>query len=166
VKTLDTDLTGLRRRVGELEPTAALVPARNARITELEAMLREWDGRRTTWDRERAEWERTRAEWERERGELQSLRARLAELDVVSKEDPRDDLEAIYGVGPKLAKLLYSLGVNTFRQVASWNEADIEEMDAKLEDFHGRIRRENWVDSARTEYEKKYNRAFTPLRRS
>jgi predicted flap endonuclease-1-like 5' DNA nuclease len=67
-----------------------------------------------------------------------------------------DDLKHIYGVGPRLEKTLQKLGIYLFKQVAQWNEADIDFFDAKLEKFHGRIRREGWVRSAVEEHYKKY----------
>ena len=60
-----------------------------------------------------------------------------------------DDLRAIKGVGPKLAALLHSLGVNSYAQIAAWDEAEIDRIDAQLGTFAGRIRRDNWVEQAR-----------------
>jgi predicted flap endonuclease-1-like 5' DNA nuclease len=60
-----------------------------------------------------------------------------------------DNLELLKGVGPKLNTLLKSLGVSSFEQVANWTAPDIDEIDAKLGTFAGRIRRDNWVDQAK-----------------
>ncbi len=60
-----------------------------------------------------------------------------------------DDLKRIKGVGPKLEKLLHSLGVTSFAQIAGWNDADIDRIDAQLGTFAGRIRRDNWPEQAR-----------------
>lgn len=60
-----------------------------------------------------------------------------------------DDLTKIKGVGPKLSALLHSLGVTSFSQIAGWNDADIERVDAQLGQFQGRIRRDNWMEQAR-----------------
>ena len=38
--------------------------------------------------------------------------------------------------------MLYQLGITTYRQIARWNERDIDEFDAKLPEFPGRIRRD------------------------
>ena len=59
-----------------------------------------------------------------------------------------DDLELIKGVGPKLNALLISLGVRRFDQIAAWTSADIDEVDAHLGSFKGRITRDAWVDQA------------------
>jgi large subunit ribosomal protein L20 len=82
---------------------------------------------------------------------------RAVPLQYSTKPEAADDLEWIYGVGPKLAEALNAIGVYTFKQVAQWSEADIDFFDDKLEGFKGRIRRENWVKSATEEHYKKYN---------
>jgi predicted flap endonuclease-1-like 5' DNA nuclease len=60
-----------------------------------------------------------------------------------------DDLTRIKGLGPKIAALLGSLGVTSFAQIAAWDEAEIDRIDAQLGDFAGRIRRDNWVEQAK-----------------
>jgi predicted flap endonuclease-1-like 5' DNA nuclease len=60
-----------------------------------------------------------------------------------------DDLTRIKGVGPKLVALLDSIGVTSFAQIAAWDEAEIDRIDAQLGAFAGRIRRDNWVEQAR-----------------
>jgi predicted flap endonuclease-1-like 5' DNA nuclease len=67
-----------------------------------------------------------------------------------------DDIKHIYGVGPALEAMLNKLGIYLFKQVALWDNDDIEFFDAQLHEFHGRIRRENWVRSATEEHFKKY----------
>lgn len=62
--------------------------------------------------------------------------------------DTGDDLTRIKGLGPKLATLLESLGVSGFAQIAGWDEAEIDRIDAQLGAFAGRIRRDNWVEQA------------------
>ena len=59
-----------------------------------------------------------------------------------------DDLTRIKGVGPKLAAILHGEGVTRFEQIAGWNDADIDRIDAKLGRFEGRIRRDDWVSQA------------------
>ena len=55
-----------------------------------------------------------------------------------------DDLKRIKGVGPKVEKLLHSLGVTTFAEIAAWSDAEVDRIDAKLGSFAGRIRRDDW----------------------
>ena len=67
-----------------------------------------------------------------------------------------DDLKLIVGVGPMLERMLQQLGVTTYRQIARWSERDIDEYDAKLPEFPGRIRRDGWVTQARELHQSKY----------
>lgn len=60
-----------------------------------------------------------------------------------------DDLARIKGVGPKLVALLNGQGITSFAQIAAWDDAAIERIDATLGRFAGRIRRDNWVEQAR-----------------
>ncbi|WP_413719260.1 NADH-quinone oxidoreductase subunit NuoE [Silicimonas sp. MF1-12-2] len=60
-----------------------------------------------------------------------------------------DDLKKIKGVGPKLEKLLHSLGFFHFDQVAAWTEEEIAWVDENLEGFKGRVTRDNWVAQAK-----------------
>ncbi len=64
-------------------------------------------------------------------------------------EGEGDDLRKIKGVGPKLVTLLQSLGVTSYAQIAAWDDADIDRIDAQLGTFAGRIRRDNWMEQAR-----------------
>ena len=71
-----------------------------------------------------------------------------------------DDLKLIVGVGPVLERMLQQLGVATYRQIARWSERDIDEFDAKLQEFPGRIRRDAWVTQARALHQSKYGEAL------
>lgn len=61
----------------------------------------------------------------------------------------QDDLKLIYGVGPKLEKLLNHNGVYYFWQVASWSRQDVDIIDDRLDVFKGRITRDDWVRQAK-----------------
>ena len=74
-----------------------------------------------------------------------------------------DDLKLIVGIGPVLERMLQMMGVTTYRQIARWSERDIDEFDAKLHEFPGRIRRDAWVTQARALHQSKYGEAL-PLR--
>ena len=67
-----------------------------------------------------------------------------------------DDLKLIVGVGPVIERMLYQMGVATYRQIARWSERDIDEVDARLPEFPGRIRRDGWVTQARALHVGKY----------
>ena len=74
-----------------------------------------------------------------------------------------DDLKLIVGIGPVLERMLQMMGVATYRQIARWTERDIDEFDARLHEFPGRIRRDAWVTQARALHQSKYGEAL-PLR--
>ncbi len=60
-----------------------------------------------------------------------------------------DELLRIKGLGPKLADQLRTLGITSLAQIAAWDDAEIDRIDAQLGRFQGRIRRDNWVEQAR-----------------
>ncbi|RNF35709.1 NADH-quinone oxidoreductase subunit NuoE [Paracoccus methylarcula] len=65
------------------------------------------------------------------------------------KDGAADDLKLIKGVGPKLEKLLNSLGFWHFDQIASWGPDELAWVDANLEGFKGRASRDEWVAQAK-----------------
>ena len=65
-----------------------------------------------------------------------------------AREGQADDLKLIKGVGPKLEKLLHSMGFFHYDQIAAWSAAEIAWVDDNLEGFKGRVSRDNWVDQA------------------
>jgi predicted flap endonuclease-1-like 5' DNA nuclease len=74
-----------------------------------------------------------------------------------------DDLKLIVGIGPVLERMLQRLGISTYRQIARWSERDVDEFDAKLPEFPGRIRRDEWVTQARALHQSKYGETL-PVR--
>jgi NADH-quinone oxidoreductase subunit E len=66
-----------------------------------------------------------------------------------AREGGPDNLKMIKGVGPKLERLLHSMGFFHFDQIAAWGAAEIAWMDANLEGFKGRVSRDAWVDQAK-----------------
>ena len=77
-----------------------------------------------------------------------------------------DDLKLIVGIGPVLERMLQQLGVSRYRQIARWSERDIDEFDARLAEFPGRIRRDGWVTQARALHQSKYGEALPPRDRA
>ena len=75
-----------------------------------------------------------------------------------------DDLKMIVGIGPVLERMLHNLGIMTFQQIARWSERDIADFDARLPEFPGRIRRDQWVTQARELHQAKYGDDSTDLR--
>jgi predicted flap endonuclease-1-like 5' DNA nuclease len=68
----------------------------------------------------------------------------------------RDDLKEILGVGPVLEKMLNGLGVYTFREIALWDKARIEEVSSHMGSFQDRIEREDWVSQCKELHRAKY----------
>lgn len=60
-----------------------------------------------------------------------------------------DDLTRIKGLGPKIATILNTEGVTSYAQIAAWDDAEINRIDALLGRFSGRIRRDSWVEQAK-----------------
>ena len=58
-----------------------------------------------------------------------------------------DNLRAIKGIGPKIEASLHALGIYHLDQIAAWDRANVDWVDARLA-FKGRIRREQWVAQA------------------
>jgi len=71
----------------------------------------------------------------------------------------KDDLKKINGIGPVMEKMLNSLGVTSFKQVAEFKAEDIRTVTEAIEAFPGRIERDNWIGGAKEQYEKKYRKA-------
>ena len=59
-----------------------------------------------------------------------------------------DKLEALKGVGPKLAVLLNTHGLTRFDQIASLSPGQIEALDTQLGAFRGRLTRDRIVEQA------------------
>lgn len=89
--------------------------------------------------------------------------ARVGEIAARTRgEGPRvdDDLKRIRGIGPKLEKLLKSLDITSFRQVASFTPEDITIVTAALDAFPGRIERDDWMSSAAEQHRRKYGESL------
>ncbi|PHQ95792.1 MAG: NADH-quinone oxidoreductase subunit NuoE [Marinosulfonomonas sp.] len=66
-----------------------------------------------------------------------------------ARKSGADDLKLIKGVGPKLEKLLNTLGFFHFNQVANWSKDELSWVDDNLEGFKGRATRDDWVSQAK-----------------
>lgn len=66
-----------------------------------------------------------------------------------AREGGADNLKEIKGVGPKLEKLLNSMGFFHFDQIANWTADEISWVNANLEGFKGRATRDDWVGQAK-----------------
>lgn len=108
------------------------------------------------------------------RDDLQGIARRLEELNGLIKTlaDERqtiglttqaveqDDLKLINGIGPVLEGKLNAAGIRSYRQLATLTDADIDHLESEVIHFSGRIRREEWIDQARTLHGKKYGESL------
>lgn len=67
---------------------------------------------------------------------------------ALARDGKPDDLKRISGIGPKNEKVLHSLGVFHFDQIAGWSGDEMAWVDAHLK-FNGRIAREEWTRQAK-----------------
>jgi predicted flap endonuclease-1-like 5' DNA nuclease len=77
--------------------------------------------------------------------------ARTMEVPAVT-----DDLRAVRGIGPSMERMLHSLGIVSFRQLALLDGSDLQRVRDELRDFRTRIEREDWVGQARALHKAKY----------
>lgn len=67
------------------------------------------------------------------------------ELLAAARSGKGDDLELIWGVGPKLARMLNEMGIWHYDQIAKWTPAELAWVDARLTGFKGRAERDDWI---------------------
>jgi predicted flap endonuclease-1-like 5' DNA nuclease len=68
---------------------------------------------------------------------------------TAAREGGPDNLKEIKGVGPKMEKMLHSMGFFHFDQIANWTADEEAWVNANLEGFKGRVSRDNWVEQAK-----------------
>jgi NADH-quinone oxidoreductase subunit E len=71
------------------------------------------------------------------------------ELLTKPRSGKGDDLKLIWGVGPKLEKMLNAMGVWHFDQIAAWGKSELSWVDERLEGFKGRAARDEWVKQSK-----------------
>ena len=145
ISSLEAELDSLRRAL----------TGRDAVVAQLQALAAE---RRQLFD----ELGTSRAETARYRQIVIDIETEAPPPLLGSPGTP-DDLKLIVGIGPVLERMLYQLGITRYDQIARWSERDIDEIDSRLPEFPGRIRRDAWVTQARALHQSKYGTA-APLR--
>lgn len=60
-----------------------------------------------------------------------------------------DDLKLIWGVGPKLEKMLQKMGIYHFDQIAGWTADNLAWVDQNLDGFKGRAERDDWIGQSK-----------------
>lgn len=69
--------------------------------------------------------------------------------DRASSDGKTDNLKLIRGIGPRLEKILNSMGIYRFDQIANWTPDDLAVVDRRLGDFSGRAVRDKWIEQSR-----------------
>jgi predicted flap endonuclease-1-like 5' DNA nuclease len=67
----------------------------------------------------------------------------------IAQKHEADNLTIINGIGGWIEEKLNALGIFTFRQIASFNEEDVEIVTEAIEFFPERIERDEWVSQAK-----------------
>jgi predicted flap endonuclease-1-like 5' DNA nuclease len=75
--------------------------------------------------------------------------AALTAIGIPAAIGDPDNLMDVKGIGPALNKLLISLEVTRFDQIAAWTTEHVGIVDGHLGSFKGRIERDSWVDQAK-----------------
>ncbi|MDR0488346.1 MAG: hypothetical protein LBG99_02925 [Propionibacteriaceae bacterium] len=88
--------------------------------------------------------------------EARKMMVDIAARTAGTKPVEKDDLRDVHGIGEVLSKLLYSMNITSFRQVARFEADDIETIASALECFPDRIERDDWMSSARQLHIDKY----------
>jgi predicted flap endonuclease-1-like 5' DNA nuclease len=89
------------------------------------------------------------------RGRINELEAALNNARAASVAPPppaevdASDLKSVKGIGPKIEMLLRGQGVTSVAQIAAWTDADVSEIAQKIGVKAARIRKDDWVASAK-----------------
>ena len=79
--------------------------------------------------------------------------SRSAGSPLFEAPNEKDDLQTIKGIGDVMEKTLNDLGITTFKQLASFQEAEIKMVSDRLSEanagFGDRIERDEWVQQAK-----------------
>ncbi|MDZ7743250.1 MAG: hypothetical protein U5Q03_16320 [Bacteroidota bacterium] len=90
---------------------------------------------------------------EKREAALDRIRARKTQIYFnrigIASKQKADDLTAISGIGGWIEKKLNALEIYTFKQIANFNNEDIELVTKAIEYFPGRIERDEWVHQAK-----------------
>lgn len=156
----------------EWQSVLAETSARQVRVTELENLLGDREREVIALQADTAEGalgaelEKTMTEVHASlaavKEERDVARAQVAALETRLERETREaftagkkthkssDLKQIKGIGPKLEKLLHDFGITTLAELALLDEVGLNELQSHLDQFPGRVEREQWVAQARS----------------
>jgi len=75
--------------------------------------------------------------------------ASQAKTEAKPKAAAADDLTALTGVGPALAKKLNEAGVSSFAQIAAWTDADIAKLEDAIPGLGAKAEKGGWIAAAK-----------------
>ena len=176
---LEEQLAFRDRRIAELAELEQALREKDLRIAELEQRLAEVDMLHTELAGQAKMMGEKEEEISRLRKRLVEVRAALRvrtdgghvvtgranstnqlslqiEHSKQTQKPQKDDLKKIHGIGPVIERTLNKLGTYTYVQIAKWTPSDIARVAQKLETIPDRIKRDNWIASARKLYKEKY----------
>jgi len=88
--------------------------------------------------------------------EARAMVTHIAARTAGEGDNPKDDLEEVFGIGPVISKMLNGMGITSFRQIARFTPQDVATIESALEFFPDRIVRDDWMSSARQLHIDKY----------
>jgi len=134
----------LKARVQELESIQADNERRDQQINELKKRLRDLS-------------KASSLKSDKPKKQAKKNKSRASRTPLYAAPEEKDDLKKINGIGPVMEKLLNSLGITSFKQVAEFKSDDISNVTDAIKAFPGRIERDDWVGGAKEQYAKKYH---------
>lgn len=67
----------------------------------------------------------------------------------IGKEENKNNLQLIKGIGGSIEEKLNSIGIFNFEQISNFNNTDIDKITELIKFFPGRIERDDWVGQSK-----------------
>lgn len=77
------------------------------------------------------------------------------------KEQEKDNLQEIVGIGKVFERALHDIGVYSFRQIANFGPADIARVNRELKECRGRMEQDDWIGQAKDLLFRKYGSEYS-----
>lgn len=94
--------------------------------------------------------------------ELKHQREQITPETVYQALDPADSIDEltdIRGIGSVLARKLHEVGIYRFEELVNLGNDELERAQALIPDLERRMKRDDWINQARTLYQNKYDSA-------